>query len=88
MKDLRNKVAVVTGAASGLGKALALDFARRGMKLALADIEVGFSIEQAGQIVSELDALWAHSTRDGKKKVFELRRLHETLTAALAIQET
>jgi len=39
MKDFRNKVAVVTGAASGLGKAMALDFARRGMKLALADIE-------------------------------------------------
>jgi|CXWL01.1.fsa_nt_gi hypothetical protein len=50
----------------------------------LADIEVGFSVEQAGKIVSELDALWAHSTRDGKKKVHELRRLRETLTAALA----
>lgn len=54
----------------------------------LADIEVGFSIEQAGKIVLELDALWAHSTRDGKKKVHELRRLHETLTAALADEET
>lgn len=50
----------------------------------LADIDVGFSVEQAGQIVRELDALWAHSTRDGKKKVYELRRLRETLTAALA----
>lgn len=53
----------------------------------LADIEVGFSVEQAGQIVSELDALWAHSNHDGKKKVHELRRLHETLTAALATEE-
>ena len=39
MKEFHNKVAVVTGAASGLGKAMALDFARRGMKLVLADIE-------------------------------------------------
>lgn len=54
----------------------------------LAEIEVGFSVEQAGQIVAELDALWAHSNHDGKKKVLELRRLHETLTAVLAIQET
>lgn len=53
----------------------------------LADIEVGFSVEQAGQIVAELDALWAHSNHDGKKKVHELRRLHETLTAALATEE-
>lgn len=54
----------------------------------LADIEVGFSMEQAAQVVVELDALWAHSTRDGKKKVHELRRLHATLTAALANEET
>ena len=58
------------------------------MTAPLADIEVGFSVEQAGKIVAELDALWAHSNHDGKKKVHELRRLHETLTAALAIQET
>ncbi|MCZ6627607.1 MAG: SDR family NAD(P)-dependent oxidoreductase, partial [SAR324 cluster bacterium] len=41
MKDFQGKVAVVTGAASGIGRALALDFARRGMKLVGADIERG-----------------------------------------------
>lgn len=56
--------------------------------IALADIEVGFTVERAAAIVAELDALWAHSTRDGKKKVHELRRLRETLTAALANEET
>jgi NAD(P)-dependent dehydrogenase (short-subunit alcohol dehydrogenase family) len=38
MRDLRGKVAVVTGAASGIGRALADRFAREGMKLVLADV--------------------------------------------------
>jgi NAD(P)-dependent dehydrogenase (short-subunit alcohol dehydrogenase family) len=40
MKDLRGKVAVVTGAASCIGLALAERFAAEGMKVALADIEL------------------------------------------------
>ena len=54
MKDFEGKVAVVTGAASGIGRALALDFARRGMKVVAADIEneplevVGKEIEAEG----------------------------------------
>jgi NAD(P)-dependent dehydrogenase (short-subunit alcohol dehydrogenase family) len=39
MQQLRGRVAVVTGAASGIGRALAGRFARDGMKLVLADIE-------------------------------------------------
>lgn len=39
MKELNGKVAAVTGAASGLGRAMALAFAEEGMQLALADIE-------------------------------------------------
>ena len=39
MKVFKDRVAVVTGGASGLGRAMALRFAREGMKVVLADIE-------------------------------------------------
>ena len=39
MKDFQDKVAVVTGAASGIGRAIAERSAREGMKVVLADIE-------------------------------------------------
>ena len=39
MKDFEGKVAVVTGAASGIGRATATCFAQAGMKVVLADIE-------------------------------------------------
>lgn len=41
MKDFKGKVAVVTGAASGIGWGLAERAAREGMKVVLADIEGG-----------------------------------------------
>jgi len=39
MKDLNGRVAVVTGAASGIGKATATRLAEEGMKVVLSDIE-------------------------------------------------
>jgi len=39
VKDLRGRVAVVTGAASGIGRALAMRLGRDGMKVVLADVE-------------------------------------------------
>ena len=39
MKHFENKVAVITGGASGLGEAMAYRFAQQGMKIVLADIE-------------------------------------------------
>jgi NAD(P)-dependent dehydrogenase (short-subunit alcohol dehydrogenase family) len=39
MDDFRERVAVVTGGASGIGRALAVRFAAAGMRLVLADVE-------------------------------------------------
>jgi NAD(P)-dependent dehydrogenase (short-subunit alcohol dehydrogenase family) len=55
MKDLRGRVAVVTGAASGIGRALAVRLAAEGMSVALADVE-----EHAlGDAVAEIAATGA-----------------------------
>ena len=39
MRELRGKIAAVTGASSGLGRSMALAFAAEGMDLALADVD-------------------------------------------------
>ena len=40
MKDFQGKVAVITGGASGIGRAMAERFAEEGMRIVLADVEV------------------------------------------------
>jgi NAD(P)-dependent dehydrogenase (short-subunit alcohol dehydrogenase family) len=52
MRDFAGKVAVVTGAASGIGFALATRFAEEGMKVVLADVEepaLGAAVTQLRQ---------------------------------------
>jgi NAD(P)-dependent dehydrogenase (short-subunit alcohol dehydrogenase family) len=75
MVELKHKVAVVTGAASGIGRGLAQRFAKEGMRLALADVQTGPLEELASALradgtevltqttdVSKADAVEALST--------------------------
>jgi NAD(P)-dependent dehydrogenase (short-subunit alcohol dehydrogenase family) len=75
MKDLAGKVAVVTGGASGIGRAIGELLAQQGMKVVLADIEPGAlsaaAAEMAGRglevigvrtDVSDLDSMRALET--------------------------
>ena len=53
MKLLEGKVALVTGAARGIGKAVALRFAEQGANVAFTDLEIN---ETAEQTLAELEA--------------------------------
>ncbi|MDX1756286.1 MAG: SDR family oxidoreductase [Marinobacter sp.] len=77
MKDLKNKVAVVTGAGSGIGRALARKLAQRGCRLALSDVnEQGLkdTVAECGGAevktylldVSSRDAIYAHAEEVAK----------------------
>lgn len=54
MKTFKNKVAAVTGAASGIGRALAVELAARGANVAMADINAAGLEETAALITSRL----------------------------------
>ena len=55
MRDFKDKVAVITGAASGIGRGIAERCATEGMKLVLADVNA----ENLAKAASELKALGA-----------------------------
>src|SRR3954469_6705037 len=61
MDELEGRAAVVTGAGSGIGQALAHAFAAEGMRVAIADVEVGaLAITEAELRASDADGLAAH----------------------------
>src|SRR5687768_161009 len=57
MQDVTGKVAVVTGAASGIGLALCQRFAAEGMKVVLADIEAQALERARAELPSQAEAL-------------------------------
>jgi NAD(P)-dependent dehydrogenase (short-subunit alcohol dehydrogenase family) len=73
MKEFKEKVAVVTGAASGIGQALAKRFAQAGMKVVLADVEAG-ALEQAAHEV-EASGAAVLAVRTDVSKAIEVERL-------------
>ena len=52
MENLQGKVAVITGGASGIGKAVAAAAVAEGMKVVVADIEEGALKEAADELAS------------------------------------
>src|SRR6476660_7546900 len=60
MSSFEGKVAVITGAGSGIGRALALNLARKGAKLALSDIDV----EGLAETVRQAEGLGAEVKAD------------------------
>jgi len=77
MKEFREKVAVVTGAASGIGRALAQRFARAEMKVVLADVESG-ALEQAADEIAA-SGTQTLAVRTDVSKAAEVERLAQAV---------
>ena len=60
MSSFEGKVAVITGAGSGIGRALALNLAKKGAKLALSDIDT----DGLAETVRQAQAFGAHVKSD------------------------
>ena len=68
----KNKIAIVTGGASGMGRALALDLSRRGARVVIADIDTS----SAEKVVREIFILRAQSSNSNPSR--SLRRMAST----------
>ena len=74
---LANKVAVVTGTATGLGRATAIGAAREGAQLVLADIDEAGG-EATAQLISD-EGGTAHFVHTDLSQSADVRRLMDTV---------
>ena len=77
MELLKDRVAVITGGGGGIGKAIAMGFAREGADVALADIGPG--VESVAKDVAALGRRAVHFPLDVTRPE-EIARLVETVT--------
>lgn len=75
MKEFKDKIAVVTGAANGIGKAYALEAAKRGMKLALIDSDA----ERLPGVQAECESLGAPQAISIITEVSEPRQVKDSI---------
>jgi NAD(P)-dependent dehydrogenase (short-subunit alcohol dehydrogenase family) len=80
MRRLEDKIALVTGAGAGIGRAIAETFAREGAVVAVADLDPGAAKEVAAAIVKANGAATAHEVDVTDTK--QVKALMEALRAA------
>jgi NAD(P)-dependent dehydrogenase (short-subunit alcohol dehydrogenase family) len=74
VKELRDRVAVITGAASGIGRSMASRFAAEGMKLVLADVESQALLEVEQELKNQGVSVLAVTTDVSKAESVEALR--------------
>ncbi|MGC2813280.1 MAG: SDR family NAD(P)-dependent oxidoreductase [Bradyrhizobium sp.] len=71
---LRDKVAVVTGGAGGIGKAISLSFAREGARVAVVDIDERKGHDAAAEIAAQGEAIFVRADVTDSVSVDQMAR--------------